>query len=305
MGELGEGFHPGFTRHPKPNGIQRDIQVAHDAFINTISQQQMDAITNTIVAKIPTIRHPMAMINGPVKRFGVARILSKQGLASRTQAAAWVKEGRVSVNGRVVRDPEFPVVLDRDNVTVADLLEKSVEPVYLMLNKPRGLVTTTSDEKGRDTVYSCFDDANLPWLAPVGRLDKASEGLLLFTNDTAWAARITSPGSGLDKTYHVQISRLPASGDLTRMKEGVVLDGELYAMKQVSVLREGEKYAWLEIILDEGKNRQIRRILAELDFDVLRLIRVRIGNLKLGELTKGQWRLLDKNEITVASLAAM
>ncbi len=89
------------------------------------------------------------------------------------------------------------------------------------------------------------------------------------------------------------------------MKEGVVLDGVLYAMKQVSVLREGEKYAWLEIILDEGKNRQIRRILAELDFDVLRLIRVRIGNLKLGELTKGQWRLLDKNEITVASLAAM
>jgi 23S rRNA pseudouridine2605 synthase len=121
--------------------------------------------------------------------------------------------------------------------------------------------------------------------------------LLLFTNDTAWAAMITSPGSGLDKTYHVQINRLPCSEDLRKMQVGVVLDGKLHAMKQVLVLREGEKNAWLEIILDEGKNRQIRRILAELNFDVLRLIRVQIGGLKLGELAKGQWRLLEKNEI--------
>lgn len=223
-------------------------------------------------------------------------MLSKQGLASRTQAAAWVRDGRVSVNGRVVRDPEFPVVQDRDTVIVADLQEKSVDPVYLMLNKPRGLVTTASDEKGRDTVYRCFDDANLPWLAPVGRLDKASEGLLLFTNDTAWAAGITSPVTGLDKTYHVQINGLPGNDDLEKMRQGVLIDNELHAMKLVSVLREGEKNAWLEIILDEGKNRQIRRILAELNFDVLRLIRVQIGDLKLGELAKGQWRMLEKFE---------
>lgn len=242
------------------------------------------------------IRHPMAMKNSPAKRFGVARVLSKQGLASRTQAAVWVREGRVSVNGRVVRDPEFPVVPDRDTVSVVDLPEKSVEPVYLMLNKPRGLVTTVSDEKGRDTVYRCFDNANLPWLAPVGRLDKASEGLLLFTNDTAWAAKITSPDTGLDKTYHVQINRLPNSDDLKRMQHGIVIDGELHAMKQVSILREGEKNAWLEIILDEGKNRQIRRILAELNFDVLRLIRTQVGDLKLGELAKGQWRYLSNDE---------
>lgn len=238
----------------------------------------------------------MAMKNSPVKRFGVARVLSKQGLASRTQAAEWVREGRVSVNGRVVRDPEFPVLQDRDTVSVSDLQEKSVEPFYLMLNKPRGLVTTVSDEKGRDTVYCCFDNANLPWLAPVGRLDKASEGLLLFTNDTAWAARITSPETCLDKTYHVQINRLPNSDDLKKMLQGIVIDGELHAMKQVSILREGEKNAWLEIILDEGKNRQIRRILAELNFDVLRLIRIQIGDLKLGELAKGQWRYLSNDE---------
>ncbi len=239
----------------------------------------------------------MAMKESPVKRHGVARVLSKQGVASRTQAAAWVREGRVSVNGRVVRDPEFPVVQDRDKVMVAGLAEKPVAAFYLMLNKPRGLLTTTSDEKGRDTVYRCLDDAGLPWLAPVGRLDKASEGLLLFTNDTAWAAQITSPESGLDKTYHVQINRLPNQEDLKRMLEGVVVDGEPHAMKQVSVLRAGEKNAWLEIILDEGKNRQIRKILAELNFDVLRLIRVQIGNLKLADLAKGQWRFLDKNEI--------
>jgi len=146
-------------------------------------------------------------------------------------------------------------------------------------------------------VYRCFDDARLPWVAPVGRLDKASEGLLLFTNDTAWAARISSPESGPDKTYHVQINRLPTSADLKKMRYGVLVDGDLHAMKNVTILREGEKNAWLEIVLDEGKNRQIRKILAELNFDVLRLIRVQIGLLKLGELAKGSWRLLDKSEI--------
>lgn len=243
------------------------------------------------------IRHPMEMKDALSKRFGVARVLSKQGLASRTQAAVWVREGRVSVNGCVVRDPEFPVVQDRDTVTVTGLADSSVESVYLLLNKPRGLVTSTVDEKGRDTVYRCFDNAGLPWLAPVGRLDKASEGLLLFTNDTAWAAQITSPESGLDKTYHVQINRVPNADELEKMLHGIQVEGELHAMKQVSLLREGEKNAWLEIILDEGKNRQIRKILAELNFDVLRLIRVQIGGLKLGELAKGAWRFLDKNEV--------
>lgn len=249
------------------------------------------------VAKFVVIRHPMVMQAITTKRFGVARVLSKQGLASRMQAATWVLEGHVSVNGHVVRDPEFPVLQDRDIVTVTGLANSSVESIYLLLNKPRGLITTTSDEKGRDTVYRCFGNTELPWLAPVGRLDRASEGLLLFTNDTAWAAHITSPESGLDKTYHVQINRLSTSQDLQEMQQGVVIEGELHAMKQVSVLREGEKNAWLTIVLDEGKNRQIRKILAALNFDVLRLIRVQIGNLKLGELAKGQWRLLDKNEI--------
>ena len=133
---------------------------------------------------------------GKVPRHGVARVISKQGLASRTQAAAWVRDGRVSVNGVRVRDPEHPVRMGLDRIEIAGQEATTAPRRVLMLNKPRGLVTTARDEQGRDTVYRCFDGAALPWLAPVGRLDKASEGLLLFSNDPAWAARVTDPASG-------------------------------------------------------------------------------------------------------------
>jgi len=225
-------------------------------------------------------------------------VLSKQGIASRTQAAAWVREGRVRVNGRLVRDPEFAVLLGRDAVTVAGRDEPVAPPVYLMLNKPRGLVTSTSDEQGRDTVYRCFDGAGLPWMSPVGRLDKASEGLLLFSNDTGWAARITAPESRLDKAYAVHIDRVASSEDLVRMQQGVASGGAHHAVKRAALLRAGQKNSWLEIVLDEGRNRQIRRILAAMDFTVLRLIRVRIGSLELGDLAKGRWRRLEAGEVS-------
>ncbi len=239
----------------------------------------------------------MAMPEGPVRRIGVTRVLSKQGLASRTLAATWVGEGRVRVNGRVVHDPEFGVWFGRDIVTVAGRDETVAQPVYLMLNKPRGLVTTTSDEQGRDTVYRCFDGAGLPWMSPVGRLDKASEGLLLFSNDTSWSARITAPESQLDKAYAVHIDRIASSDDLALLQQGVVVDGVRQAVKRAAVLRSGGKRSWLEIILDEGRNRQIRRILAAMDIAVVRLIRVRIGSLQLGTLAKGSWRHLDAREV--------
>ena len=141
---------------------------------------------------------------------GVARVISKLGLGSRTQAAEWVRAGRVRVNGRVVRDAEHPVRQGVDRVDIDGEESAAAPRVVLMLHKPRGLVTTAKDEKGRETVYRCFADAKLPWLAPVGRLDKASEGLLLFSNDPAWAAGITDPARGPPKTYHVQIDRIPA-----------------------------------------------------------------------------------------------
>jgi 23S rRNA pseudouridine2605 synthase len=166
-----------------------------------------------------------------------------------------------------------------------------------MLNKPRGLVTTARDEQGRETVYRCLADSGLPWLAPVGRLDKASEGLLLFTNDPAWAARIAAPDSGPTKTYHVQVDTLPDNALLAALARGVVVDGERLVVRSARCLRSGERNAWLEIVLDEGRNRQIRRLLAALDVSVLRLVRVAIGGLPLGELGKGKWRRLDAHEI--------
>lgn len=238
------------------------------------------------------------MSEARVPRFGLARVLSKRGVCSRTQAARWIIEGRVTVDGRVVRDPEFPVVGERairiDDVAIGDA---PVERVVLMLYKPRGLVTTTSDERGRDTVYQCINDASLPWLAPVGRLDKASEGLLLMCNDPAWAARVTAPMTGPSKTYHVQVDRIPDADLLARMASGIECEGEWLSAASIALLRSGGKTAWLEIVLDEGRNRQIRRLLAAFDIGVLRLVRVAIGPLVLGDLRKGTWRPLSLGEI--------
>jgi 23S rRNA pseudouridine2605 synthase len=228
--------------------------------------------------------------------------MSKMGIASRTVAASWIAMGRVTVNGQVQCNPDHPTLQGKDRIAVAG---SEIDPgprVHLMLNKPRGLVTTTRDEHGRDTVYTCLDDASLPWMMPVGRLDKASEGLLLFCNDPEWAARITDPATGPDKTYHVQVDCIPDTALLKRLVAGVDSAGERLAAKSATLLRHGAKNAWLEIVLDEGRNREIRRLLASEQIAVLRLLRVAIGPLKLGELPKGLWRLLDPDE--VAALGA-
>ncbi len=235
-------------------------------------------------------------------RHGVARVISKLGLASRTAAAQMVADGRVGVNGRIVRNPEFPVRQGLDRIAIDGLLQAASSRLVLMLNKPRGLVTTASDEAGRDTVYRCLEGAALPWLAPVGRLDKASEGLLLFSNDPAWAAQITNPDSGPTKTYHVQVAALPDAAMLSAIARGVVQDGEHLTVRSVRVLRSAHKNAWLEIVLDEGRNRQIRRVLEACGLRVLRLVRVAIGPLALGALPKGRWRRL--SDVEIASLQA-
>src|ERR1700676_4231281 len=230
-------------------------------------------------------------------RHGVARVISKLGWGSRTQAAEWVREGRVRVNGRVAHDPELPVRQGPDHIDIDGLEPSPARRIALMLNKPRGLVTTLKDERGRATVYSCFADAALPWLAPVGRLDKASEGLLLFSNDPVWAARITDPSTGPPKIYHVHINRLPDATLLAALERGALSTGERLKARSARCLRSGAKNAWLEIVLDEGRNRQIRRLLEALDVSVLRLVRVAIGSLALGKLAKGQWRMLTQEEM--------
>jgi len=234
-------------------------------------------------------------------RHGLARTLSKLGVCSRTQAAQWINEGRVRVDGRVQRDPEFPIVAGRARISIDDRDVDAPKYTYLMLNKPRGLVTTARDEQGRETVYRCLDGVGLPWLAPVGRLDKASEGLLLFTNDPVWAARITDPITGPDKTYRVQVDRVPDAAVLSQMQAGVDCGGDMLRAKEARLLRVGGRNAWLEIVLDEGRNRQIRRLLAAHEVNVLRLVRVAIGSLPLGPLQKSKWRMLESSE--VAALA--
>jgi 23S rRNA pseudouridine2605 synthase len=227
---------------------------------------------------------------------GLARCLSKLGYCSRSQAAELIRAGKVRVNGAIRRDPETPVRPGKDRIEMDGQRIGAAKKIYLVLNKPRGIVTTASDEKDRDTVYK-FLSADLSWVAPVGRLDKASEGLLLLTNDSEWGARVTAPETHLEKTYHVQIGRIVDAELLDTLKSGVQnKDGELLRVKSASLLRQGERNSWLEIILDEGKNRQIRQMLESLGVEVLRLIRVAIGPLLLGDLAKGVVRALTEEE---------
>ena len=247
------------------------------------------------MARMTDSKHnPAAKRGSP--RTGLARALSKMGYCSRSAAQRLITEGQVRVNERTVRDPEEPVSLDKDEIQVGRTKIAVANKTYLMMNKPRGLVTTARDEKGRPTVYSLLPSGQ-EWLAPVGRLDKASEGLLLLTNDSKWAARITNPESHMSKTYHVQISAKPDQHLLARLIAGVRESGELLRAKNALVIRRGEKNCWIEIVLDEGKNRHIRRMFSALEIEVVRLVRVAIGDLKLGDLAKGKVRELTREEV--------
>jgi 23S rRNA pseudouridine2605 synthase len=232
------------------------------------------------------------------RKVGLARALSKLGYCSRSQAAGLIHAGRVRLNGMTPLDPETPVNFGRDRIVVDGNAVQREAKIYLMMNKPRGLVTTASDEKGRKTVYDILQNSaeGSPWVAPVGRLDKASEGLLLLTNDSEWGARVASPETHLEKTYHVQVVSTDG-GIADLITRGVKIeDGETLRASRAGLLRTGEKNGWLEIILDEGRNRQIRRMLNALGVEVLRLVRVAIGPLQLGNLAKGACRSLTQEE---------
>ncbi|TPJ56905.1 pseudouridine synthase [Mesorhizobium sp. B2-7-1] len=236
-----------------------------------------------------------------IPKVSLARALSKLGFCSRTQAENLVAEGRVQVGGKTVRDALLRIDPDHDRITVDGERVVAERKVYLMLNKPRGLVTTRDDPEGRGTVYDCLEGLDLPFVSPVGRLDKASEGLLLMSNDTRWANGLLDPASHVAKTYHVQIAPAPDEEMLERVRQGTIVDGELLTASSITPLRSGGRTAWLEIVLDEGRNRQIRRLLGAFDIEVLRLIRVAIGDLKLGELAKGTARHLTAEELAMLS----
>ncbi|MGJ7038649.1 23S rRNA pseudouridine2605 synthase [Shinella sp. BE166] len=231
------------------------------------------------------------------KRVTLPRALSKLGYCSRTQAEELITAGRVALAGRVVTDPAIWVDLSNAVIAVDGKPVAAEERVYLMLNKPRGLVTTRHDPERRPTVYDCLKQLDHAHLSPVGRLDKASEGLLLFTNDTEFAQALLDPETHVSKTYHVQMDSLADDTLLAALQAGVHHDGELLRAKSVRKLREGNRNSWLEIELDEGRNRQIRRMLEAMNIACLRLVRVSIGNLALGDLEKGAVRTLDDGEV--------
>lgn len=236
-------------------------------------------------------------VHKSTRNVGLARVLSKLGYCSRSQAAELIRSGEVAVNGTVRRDPEYPVNMEKDKLEVNGRPVKAGKKIYLALNKPRGVVTTASDEQGRQTVYDLLHEQE-GWVGPVGRLDKASEGLLLLTNDSEWGARVAAPETHLDKTYHVRVESQVDDSLLQSLLNGVTSDGELLRAKSARKLRGGTRRAWIEIVLDEGKNRQIRRMLDALNIEVVRLVRVAIGPLALGDLPKGQSRELTRAEKT-------
>jgi 23S rRNA pseudouridine2605 synthase len=227
-----------------------------------------------------------------IRRIGLARALSKLGICSRSRAAELIRSGDVTLNGNVRRDPETPTRLTEDRICVQGRPVQAEKKLYLMLSKTRGTVTTTRDEKGRATVYDALKLNGARWISPVGRLDKASEGLLLFTNDSEWAARITAPETHLEKTYHVRIDAAVDEQLTAKLMRGVETEAGILRVKSARLIRGGERRSWLEIVLDEGKNRHIRRMFEHLGIEVLRLVRVAIGPLSLGELPKGGSRPL-------------
>ena len=215
------------------------------------------------------------------------------------------------MGGVVVRDPHHRVDPGRDRLSVDGAPVRPAARLYLALNKPRGVLVSRVPERGAPTVYDLlaahFGAADAPalgHLGAVGRLDKASEGLLLLTNDTRWAARLLDPAAHVPKTYHVQIDRLPDAALLAAVEAGVEDDGERLAVRRAAALRAGTRTGWLELVLDEGRNRHIRRLLAALGVEVRRLVRVAIGPLPLGDLPKGAVRPLTPAERDALARAA-
>lgn len=233
----------------------------------------------------------------PVPRpvVSLPRALSKLGFCSRTEATVLIEAGRVSVNGRIAISVTLRVDPSRDRIAVDGRAVAAETKIYLMLNKPRGLVTTRRDPQQRGTVYDCLPPT-LPFLSPVGRLDKASEGLLLLTNDTDWADYLLNPASGVPKTYHVKIDRIADEAFIAALSAPVEEGGERLSAAAVRLLRTGSRSSWIEIVLTEGRNRQVRRMVATQGAEVLRLVRVGIGTLALNDLGKGQIRPLTDAE---------
>lgn len=225
------------------------------------------------------------------------RVLSRFGIASRTASLEYIRAGRLKVNGKVERDPERWVWPERDRVELDGKRLRPVPRTYLLLYKPKGVITSHGDPDGRKTIYDLLG-ANGRWVAPVGRLDKDTSGLLLLTNDTEFGHAVMSPESQVSKTYMAKINALLSDEVIGQMARGVEMKrGDWARPESVRRLEDRGKYTWLEIVLTEGKNREVRRMVEALGFTVLKLVRTRIGLLTLEGLEVGKYRPLTQREI--------
>jgi 23S rRNA pseudouridine2605 synthase len=224
------------------------------------------------------------------------RVLSKAGIGSRTEARSWIHAGRVTVNGRETKNPDQWVDMERDRVRFDGKPLEARDRVYVLLYKPTGYLTTYKDPKGRPTVYDLVKDVGT-FLSPVGRLDLDTSGLLLMTNDNRLAERVTNPESHVPKTYLVQATPRLADEQLQRLRDGLELSDGPTRPAQVTRVRDSEKYTHFEIVLTEGRNRQVRRMVEALDAKVLELVRIKLGGIAIGTLPIGTWRMLTPAEV--------
>ncbi|MBZ5498441.1 MAG: rRNA pseudouridine synthase [Acidobacteriia bacterium] len=225
------------------------------------------------------------------------RVLSRFGLASRAMAGEWIRTGRVKVNGRVVRDPDVWVRPEEDSFHLDGKRVKQARKLYLLFYKPKGVITSHGDPGARNTVYDCLDKS-LPWVTPVGRLDRDTSGLLLLTNDTDFANFISDPASGTAKTYLVKLNGIISDETIAAFSSGVRMKkGDWARPRSVRRVVDRGKYSRLEVVLQEGKNREVRRMMEAVGFKVLKLVRTGIGPLTLEGLEIGKYRSLTRAEV--------
>lgn len=229
-------------------------------------------------------------------RVTLDRVLSRAGIASRTTTSEWIKQGRVKVNGRIVRDPNLWIESSKDVVHVDGRKVRNEKKVYVALNKPAGVITSFGDNKNRPTVYDYLKGLDR-WVFPVGRLDLDTSGLLILTNDTDYGERLLQPESKVPKTYYGKAAGILTADEYFQLANGLSIGrGEVTGPAVVREVRATEQYTWFELTITEGKNRQVRRMFEAIQHPVLKLVRIRIGTLGLGDLPVGKYKLLSQQE---------